>query len=307
MAIPDFQACMRPFLASISDGQLWHFNDAYESVCKHFGVTPEEKAQLLPSGKQTVVRNRCAWAKTYMKKAGLLTSPERSHIKITPVGLQVLKDKPDSISVSYLKQISAEFVEFSMARPQPNDSLSTVISPADEEVSDPSERLQTAFREITESLADEILDQVKEQSPAFFEKLVVELMLAMGYGGWSEKAGQATQYTNDGGVDGIINEDPLGLDTIYLQAKRYSDNAIGRPEVQAFVGALEMKRAKKGVFITTSRFSRDAVEYVNMIEKRVVLIDGAHLAELMIRHGLGVTVKETLQIKTVDTDYFTDD
>ena len=306
MPTPDFQACMRPLLNSISNGQVSSFNDAYEAVCEHFDVTPEEKAERLPSGKQTKIRNRCGWARTYLKKAKLLTQPERGLIQITPLGLVALQQRSDRIDVKYLKTISPEFVEFHTSKSKSSDTLLTSVKDDTDALSDPTERLEQAHQELQTSLADDLLEQIKQQTPEFFEKLVVELMLAMGYGGWSEQAGQATQYTNDGGIDGIINEDPLGLDTIYLQAKRYTDNAVGRPDIQAFVGALEMKRSRKGVFITTSRFSRDAVDYVNMIEKRVVLIDGTQLAELMIRHNLGVTVKETYYIKDIDTDYFSD-
>ena len=304
MPIPDFQQCMRPFLSAIDDKNVHHFNDVYEKVCEHFNVSDEEKRQLLPSGKQTIVRNRCGWAKTYMKKAGLLLDPKRSHIKITDRGLQVLKDKPDSFNVKYLKDISPEFVEFHKSKPK---AVTTEQEQDEsEDATDPLERLENAHLEIQSSLASELLQLVKDQDPIFLENLVVQLMHAMGYGGWSKESGEATQYTADGGIDGLINEDPLGLETIYLQAKRYTDNAIGRPDLQAFVGALEMKRARKGVFITTSRFSKDALDYIGMIEKKVVLIDGERLAELMVEHNLGVATKETYYVKSVDTDFFDD-
>jgi len=309
MPIPDFQQCMRPLLSAISDGEVHHFNEAYEDVCKHFKVSDEEKRQLLPSGKQTVVRNRCGWAKTYMKKAGLLLDPKRSHIQITERGLQVLKDKPDSFKVKYLKEISPEFVEFHKAKPKvvniEQEQTGSKLSDM-EDATDPLERLENAHLEIQSSLASELLQLVKDQDPIFLENLVVQLMHAMGYGGWSKESGETTQYTADGGVDGFINDDPLGLDTIYLQAKRYADNTIGRPDLQSFVGALEMKRARKGVFITTSQFSKDALDYIEMIEKKVVLIDGEKLAALMVEHNLGVSTKETYHVKAIDTDFFDD-
>jgi restriction system protein len=293
---------MRPLLSAINNGEVHHFNEAYEKVCEHFKVSDEEKRQLLPSGKQTVVKNRCGWARTYMKKAGLLADPKRSHVQITERGLQVLKDKPDYFNVKYLKEISPEFVEFHKAKPK---VASVEQEQAEsEDATDPLERLENAHLEIQSSLASELLQLVKDQDPIFLENLVVQLMHAMGYGGWSKESGETTQYTADGGVDGFINDDPLGLDTIYLQAKRYTDNAIGRPDLQAFVGALEMKRARKGVFITTSRFSKDALDYIEMIEKKVVLIDGEKLASLMVEHNLGVATKETYRVKAIDTDFF---
>ena len=304
MPIPDFQQCMHPLLSSLKDGEVHHFNDAYESVCDHFKVTDDEKRQLLPSGKQTIVKNRCGWARTYMKKAGLLLDPKRSHVQITESGLQVLKDKPEYFSVKYLKEISPEFVEFHKAKPKVvNVEQAQTES---EDATDPLERLENAHLEIQSGLASELLQLVKDQDPILLENLVVQLMHSMGYGGWSKESGETTQYTADGGVDGFINDDPLGLDTIYLQAKRYTDNAIGRPDLQAFVGALEMKRARKGVFITTSRFSKDALDYIEMIEKKVVLIDGEKLAALMVEHNLGVATKETYRVKAIDTDFFDD-
>jgi len=304
MPIPDFQQCMRPHLLSLKDGEVHHFNEAYEDVCKHFDVSDDEKRQLLPSGKQTVVKNRCGWARTYMKKAGLLLDPKRSHVQITEQGLQVLKDQPEYFNIKYLKEISPEFVEFHQAKPK---IVSVEQAETEsEDATDPLERLENAHLEIQSSLASELLQLVKDQDPIFLENLVVQLMHAMGYGGWSKESGETTQYTADGGVDGFINDDPLGLDTIYLQAKRYTDIAIGRPDLQAFVGALEMKRARKGVFITTSRFSKDALDYIKMIEKKVVLIDGEKLASLMVEHNLGVATKETYRVKAIDTDFFDD-
>ena len=305
MPIPDFQQFMRPFLAALEDGAVHNFNDGYESVCEQYGVTEEERRKLLPSGKQTYVRNRCGWANTYMKKAGLIISPERSRVQITERGLKVLKDKPDNFKVKYLKEISPEFVKFHAAKPKPTEI--EVSRKEEDELADPLERLEIAHSEIQASLAGDLLQLVKDASPIFMEQLVVDLMHKMGYGGWSADSGETTQYTADGGVDGFINDDPLGLETIYLQAKRYAENTIGRPDLQSFVGALEMKRARKGVFITTSQFSKDALEYIRMIEKKVVLIDGQKLAKLMVEHNLGVATKDTYFVKTIDTDFFEED
>ena len=303
MAIPDFQSCMRPLLAAIADGEVHHFNDAFDRVCRDFQLTEADIQERLPSGKQAVVRNRVSWSRTYLKKAGLLIQPQRSHLQITELGLRALHERPERIDVKYLRQFD-EFAAFHASKPSSENEQQSQDS---EESADPLERLEKAHADIQQELADELLNNVKQQSPQFLESLVVRLMQAMGYGGWSKKSGAATQYTNDGGIDGIINEDPLGLDTIYLQAKRYTTGSVGRPDIQAFVGALEMKRSRKGVFITTSQFSVDAMEYVSQIEKKVVLIDGQRLAELMIRHNLGVAVKETYQVKTLDSDFFSDD
>jgi restriction system protein len=303
--IPDFQSCMRPLLAAVQDGQVHRFNDAFEQVCLHFELTDEERAEKLPSGKQTVVRNRVAWARTYLGKAGLLTAPGRSQLQITERGQAALAQEPERIDVRFLKQFP-EFVEFHSAKPKASKSPAAQDTSENEET-DPTERLEEAYSEIRQELVDEVLTMVIQQSPEFLEKLVVELMQAMGYGGWSKDSGQATQYTVDGGIDGLINEDPLGLETIYLQAKRYAENTVGREAIQAFSGALDMQRAHKGVFITTAKFSRGALEYVGMIQKKIILIDGPKLADLMIKHNLGVSVKETYEIKALDTDYFSDE
>jgi len=302
MAIPDFQTVMRPVLLSIQDGQPKSMAQVLGEVCDYFQLTEGERAHRLPSGKQTYIKNRVGWARTYMKKAGLLTIPQRGQIRITDRGRQAMEECPERITVRYLKKYP-EFLEFHTHTPtQPK------AEPADNDVSDtPDEQLQRAHSSLMDSLADELLDTIIAATPAFFEKLVVDLMLAMGYGGSREDAGQATRYTSDGGIDGIIKEDPLGLDVIYLQAKRYTDKVVGRPDVQAFAGALDMQRARKGVFITASKFSGDARQYVGMIEKKIVLIDGQELARLMIQYNLGVATKETYDVKHIDSDYFSEE
>lgn len=304
MAIPDYQSLMLPFLKLLVDGKEHALHDITEKLMVEFQLSELERHELLPSGNQSIMRNRVGWVRTYLKKALLLEAPRRAVFTITDRGQDVLAENPEFINARYLQRFE-EFCEFK------NSTSSTVQTPAQivdiEEVQTPTEAIETAFIVLNNDLASEVLAAIKNQTAQFFEHLVVKLMQAMGYGGWSKDSGQATQYTADGGVDGIINEDPLGLETIYLQAKRYTDNAIGRPDIQSFVGALEMRRARKGVFITTSRFSKDAVEYISMIEKKVVLIDGKQLAGLMIKHNLGVTVKQTYQVKTIDTDYFIED
>ena len=305
MPIPDYQTLMRPVLVTLDSRGDMSLRQLVDLLSDQYQLTDDERRRMTPSKRSPLMYNRVAWATTYLRKAGLIENPQRGISHITDTGKKALIERPESIDANYLKQFEA-FEEF---RAIDNSNASALESQTAklQQTLDPTERLEEAHQELQATLADDLLAQVKRQTPEFFEKLVVELMLAMGYGGWSEKAGQATQYTNDGGVDGIINEDPLGLDTIYLQAKRYTDNSVGRPDIQAFVGALEMKRARKGVFITTSRFSRDAIDYVNMIEKRVVLIDGAELAALMIKHDLGVATKEVYKIKDIDTDYFNED
>lgn len=308
MAIPDYQTLMLPFLKLLADGTEHTLPEITESLAVEFNLTEAERHELLPSGNQEIIRNRVGWVRTYLKKALLLESPRRAVFVITDRGQSVLAENPDSINARYLRRFP-EFCEFqnitsSVAK---STTQSTSQLSESEENQTPTEAIEDAFNTLNHDLAVEVLDYIKSQTPQLFEHLVVKLMQAMGYGGWSKDSGQATQYTSDGGIDGIINEDPLGLETIYLQAKRYSDNAIGRPDIQAFVGALEMRRARKGVFITTSRFSKDALEYISMIEKKVVLIDGKQLANLMIKHNLGVTVKQTYQVKSIDIDYFIED
>lgn len=306
MPIPDFQSCMRPLLNSVRDGEIHTLSDAFELVCNFFKLTDAELVEKLPSGKQTVIRNRVSWSRTFMNKAGLLSAPGRGQLQITDRGIEALKQQPERIDVTYLKQFP-EFVEFQTPKTK---KLTTDMSRQGDDLTnstDPLERLEGAHLEIQNSLSSDLLQTVKQQSPVFLEKLIVELMQAMGYGGWSKESGRATQYTADGGIDGLINEDPLGLDTIYLQAKRYTENTVGRPDIQQFAGALDMQRAKKGVFITTSQFSKEATDYVAKIDKQIVLINGAKLAELMIQYGLGVATKQTYAIKQIDSDYFTED
>lgn len=304
MTIPDYQTLMLPFLKLLDDGEEHTLKSIIETLSDEFQLSESERRELLASGNQGVMANRVGWVRTYFKKALLIESPRRGVFHISDRGREVLAEKPDFINARYLRRFE-EFCEFQNSTPKASTTPSEVMTA--ESTQTPTEAIETAFNTLNNDLAADVLEAIKSQSPQFFEHLVVQLMQAMGYGGWSAESGQATQYTSDGGIDGIINEDPLGLETIYLQAKRYTDNVIGRPDIQAFVGALEMRRARKGVFITTSRFSKDALEYISMIEKKVVLIDGKQLADLMIKHNLGVSVKETYQVKTIDTDYFLDD
>ncbi|OAN87865.1 restriction endonuclease [Marinobacter sp. EhC06] len=301
MAIPDFQSVMRPVLQTVSDGQARALADVREAVKEAFELSEEERKERLPSGNQTVINNRVGWARTYLNKAGLLTIPERGMVQITERGQDALCNGPERISVAWLKQFP-EFHDFHTQKPKP---VSDSLKPLDDTIEEatPDEQLASAHQSLMENLADEVLDSIRKASPSFFEKLVVDLMISMGYGGSRKEAGQATQTTNDDGIDGIIKEDKLGLDTIYLQAKRWT-NTVHRPEIDKFIGALTRQRARKGVFLTTSDFSSGARDAAAGLDMKVVLIDGRELAQLMIENNLGVNVKDVYEVKQVDTDYF---
>lgn len=309
-AIPSYEHMMPAVLFSLKDGNSYTLRQVYEAVCAHYAFTPEQLAHTLPSGRQTTVRSRVGWAKTYLVKAGLIEQPKRGVCLITERGKAALASG-QAIDNHYLAQFG-EFVAFTLASGESTGSLPPAVANAadpqrNELASTPQEQIEQALAAINQSLADDLLTEILGLSPRFFEQLVVDLMVAMGYGGSQQDAARTTRYSSDGGIDGIIKEDRLGLDSIYLQAKRYTDKTVGRPEIQSFAGALDLHKARKGVFITTSCFSREAHEYVGLIEKRIVLIDGAHLAALMIEYGVGVTIRQTLTIKTLDSDYFLED
>lgn len=293
---------MLPLLSLALDGEEHSLANVRTPLADQFSLTDEERKELLPSGQQPRFNNRVAWAKVYLERAGLLLKTRRAHFKLTPRGREVLASPPARIDIPYLKQF-AGFDDFRNRAPSTSDENPADTIPEDQT---PEETLQAAYLRIRQNLAAELLQQVKSASPEFFERLVLDVMLQMGYGGSREKAGQLTDAGPDAGIDGIINEDQLGLDVIYLQAKRWEGN-VGRPEVQRFVGALHGKRAKKGVFITTSSFSQDAVNYVATIDPKVVLIDGLRLAELMIDFSVGVSRSQTYEIKRIDSDYFAEE
>lgn len=304
MAIPDFQSVMRPVLEAVSDGKAHSLSDVREAVKEAFGLSDEERKERLPSGNQTVINNRVGWARTYLNKAGLLTIPERGMVQITDRGQDALINGPERVSVAWLKQFP-EFHDFHSHKPKPVSDTSKPDE-IDAEEATPDEQLASAHLSLMENLADEVLDSIRKASPSFFEKLVVDLMISMGYGGSRKEAGQATQSTNDDGIDGIIKEDKLGLDTIYLQAKRWT-NTVHRPEIDKFIGALTRQRARKGVFLTTSDFSSGARDAAAGLDMKVVLIDGRELAQLMIENNLGVNVKDVFEVKQVDIDYFVEE
>ena len=303
MPIPDFQTAMRPILAAVADGAPLALSALRERITDEFKLTEEERHERLPSGRQTVINNRVGWARTYLNKAGLLSIPAKGQVQITPRGQEALATGPQRITVGWLKRYP-EFAEFHTARPSSTDSQELPVSPSEEIT--PDEQLSQAHLALMQSLADDLLTQVRAATPIFFEQLVVDLMIAMGYGGSRKEAGRATQQTNDDGIDGIIKEDKLGLDVIYLQAKRWS-NTVHRPEIDKFIGALTRQRARKGVFITTSDFSAGAREAAMGLDIKVVLIDGVEMAQLMVENNLGCSVKQVYEVKELDSDYFIED
>lgn len=286
MPIPDFQSIFKPLLKLAGDEKEHLVKEAYVKLAEEFELTEDELNELIPSGKALSFYNRLAWAKTYLKKAGLLKDIRRGVFKITERGVEVLKEDPPKLNAKYLRKF-----------PGPDEP------PEIEGVQTPEEQLDQSYQKIRSALASDLLDQVKGCTSQFFEQLVVDLMVAMGYGGSRADAGKAVGKAKDGGIDGIIKEDKLGLDVVYLQAKRWKDS-VGRPVVQAFAGSLEGHRANKGVVITTSTFSKDAHEYVTGIGKKIVLIDGKRLSELMIDYDLGVSKVISYEIKKIDGDYF---
>jgi restriction system protein len=295
---------MLPLLKIASDGQEHSIRSCIAILANHFGLTEEELNIKLPSGRDTQFSNRVRWAGTYLKKAGLLESTGRGKFQITPRGFNILEANPNNIDKDYLMQFES-FVEFQELKPT-NQGATQSESQLSETEQTPQELLYSNYLRLREELAQDILEQIMVCSSTFFERLVVELLVAMGYGGSIEDAGRAVGRTHDGGIDGIIKEDKLGFDVIYIQAKRWRpDNAIGRPEVQAFAGSLMGFGVTKGAFITTSRFSKEARDYAeNLKQLQVILIDGRYLAELMMDHDLGVSPENTYVIKRLDSDYF---
>jgi restriction system protein len=291
---------MLPLLRIAGDGEEHALADARARLGSEFRLSQAEQEERLPSGRQSRFANRVAWAKVYLEQGGLLLSSRRGHFLISDRGREVLKAPPLRIDIKFLEQYP-EFVEFRTPKSEPHPAGPNVSAAGDAET--PEEALEAAHAKMRASLAAEVLARVKAGSPGFFERLVVELLLKMGYGGSRADAGQAVGKAGDEGIDGVISEDRLGLDIVYLQAKKW-DGCVGRPEIQKFVGALHGKRAKKGVFITTGSFSSEAVMYVEHIEPKVVLLDGRRLAELMIDFELGVTTARTYHVKRVDSDFF---
>jgi restriction system protein len=300
--IPDFQSIMLPLLKYASDEKEHHNRDAIEQLANEFNLSEEEKKEFLSSGQQVIFDNRVAWAKTYLKKAGLLELTRRGFFKITEKGLKVLNDPPDKISIKFLKQYP-EFTDFKNLSKPVHSELGDAQEP---EEATPEDLIDLGYKKLQKDLSSELLDNIKKNSPIFFERLVVELLVKIGYGGSREDAGKAVGKSGDEGIDGIIKEDKLGLDIVYIQAKKW-ENQVSRPEIQKFAGALQGKRAKKGIFITTSTFSKKAIEYSSVIESKIVLIDGKKLADLMIENYVGVSKIASYELKKIDLDYFMED
>lgn len=304
MSLPKYHELMLPLLQLASDQQTHNLRAVHDQLARQFGLTDPELRALLPSGKQSIFLNRVGWAKTYLTKAGLLQSAGRGQFNITPRGQQVLSQAPTAITPQFLKQFD-EFLAFHKDPHQikPEQALE---APQPETVAEditPEEQLEMIVDRLKNQLAEQLLEQVKRCSPFFFEQLVVDLLVAMGYGGTHLDAGRALQKSHDEGIDGIIKEDRLGLDVIYVQAKRW-EGTVGRPQVQAFAGSLEGFRARKGILLTTSDFSKQALEYVQRIEKKIILIDGQMLTRLMIECNIGVSEEAQYTLKKIDMDYF---
>jgi len=305
MAVPDYQSVMLPLLRFTGErNDEASTGEAVEVLAKEFKLTDEDLKEMLPSGIQSTFVNRVGWAATYMKKAGLLEATRRGYYRITPRGQELLKKQPKAVNVKLLRQYP-EFLQFQQLKgTRSGDKESSSGATLDVTTATPSEALETAYENLRDELADELLARLKKSSPSFFERVVVELLVKMGYGGSRADAGKAIGKSGDGGIDGIIKEDKLGLDVVYIQAKRWENNAVGRPDVMQFAGALQLQKANKGIFITTSRFTEDARSYVSQIGSKIVLIDGEQLTSLMIEHDVGLSIVSMYPVKKIDTDYF---
>jgi len=302
MSIPSYQKVMLPLLQLASDGKEHRFGTAVEELSEHFQLTKDERDEMQPSGAQAVFNNRVGWARTYLKKAGLLESDKRGYFNISDEGLRLLSIGPEKIDNSLLSKYPS-FVEFKTLRKKTKDDRGAFHAEVGSDEESPEDALSSAYISLRGSLESEILSAVMEASPTFFERLVVDLLVKMGYGGNRLDAGKALGKSGDGGIDGIIKEDQLGLDVIYIQAKRW-EGTVGRPEIQKFAGALQGQRAKKGVFITTSNYSKGAIEYAGNIDSKIILIDGDRLSGLLADFNVGVTTVGNYEVKKVDTDYF---
>lgn len=303
MAVPKFFIFFESFLKAVQDGQLHTAKEVRDTIAKDMNLEDSDLAEMLPSGKQSTYDNRVAWARTYLDKAGLIETPSRGKYRITQEGKKAL-DSGEEIDLKYLER-SDQFVEFhkkmtSSQKSNQND---------EEKDESPMEILDTAFQQVNAALASQLMDEVMKLTPTEFERLVVKMLLAMGYGSGIDNAGMVTQQSNDGGIDGIIKEDQLGFSAIYIQAKQWAvDQTVGKPEIQKFVGALQGQQAQKGLFITTARFSSGALQYAeNLLGAKIVLVDGTTLTRLMIKHNVGVSVEHTYEVKRLDSDFFADE
>ncbi|CAN2533132.1 Mrr+restriction+system+protein [Methylocapsa aurea] len=305
MTIPDYQSLMLPVLSAASQSEV-RIADVVERLADELALTADERAQLLSSGRQTLFSNRVHWAKTYLNKAGLIEITRRGHFSITEQGRRVLQSNPGRIDNILLSQFDGfkDFVNGSQQE-APQIPSSASLPPFELRSKTPDEIMREAHREIETSLSRDLLDRIRRAPPVFFEKLLVNLLLSMGFGGSVADAGRALGRSGDDGVDGVIDQDALGLDRVYIQAKRYAEgNNVGSGAIRDFFGSLDRHKATKGLFVTTSRFSSSAIETAQFLSKRIVLIDGDQLTKLMIRYNVGYRVEETFEIKKIDEDYF---
>lgn len=306
MACPDYQAFMLPVLQVLSDGVERRLPELRLQSAQRLGLGPIEMAEKLSSGRRLAYEDRANWACTYLTQAGLVEWVRRGVYRISPVGAKLVASKPLRVDLKYLLGIDEFRGWYKRSKEDDGDDDGELAVPSN--TATPEEQLEAGYQSVRAAIENELLQRILGSSPEFFENLVVELLVAMGYGGSLRDAGQALGRSGDGGIDGIIKEDKLGLDAIYIQAKRWDvKRKVSRPDVQAFAGSLEGFRARKGVFITTSAFSSEAHDYVARIEKRIILIDGAHLVRLLFEHGVGVRTKRTYEVKEVDDEYFIDD
>jgi len=305
MPIPDYQNLMLPLLKLAGDGAVHSKRDTVPELASQFSLTEEEQKELLPSGKQEVFDNRVGWARTYLKKALLIDYVQRGQFRIAERGRQVLAENSPRIDNAFLCRFP-EFAEFKR-RSQPAETMESTPVAMTTETDTPDDLMATGYLNRRRQIEEDALERVKSCSPEFFERLVVKLITAMGYGGSLADAGRAIGKSGDGGIDGVIKEDRLGLEQIYIQAKRWDNTSVGRPEIQKFVGALHGKRARKGIFLTTSTFTKDALEYASGLDIKVILIDGQELAKFMFDFEVGISTESTYVVKRIDNDFFEDD
>jgi restriction system protein len=304
MAIPDYQSLMLPLLKVAVDGKEHQTRETIGVLAGQFDLTEAERKKTLASGLATVFDDRFGWARYYLKRAGLLQNPRKGYFQITDRGQSVLAQNPAKIDVKLLRQFP-EFEEF--YKPKRSAEDDEPQQPEEVNSETPEELLASGYMKLRKQVEFDLLIRVKSRPSEFFERLVVLLLTAMGYGGSLADAGKAIGRSGDGGIDGVIKEDKLGLDLLYIQAKRWDNTTVGGPEIQKFVGALYGKKAKKGIFITTSTFSKSAIEYAAGLDSKVVLIDGVQLAELMFDYGVGVTTASNYAVKRIDSDFFEDE
>ena len=302
MSVPEFQNFMLPILNVFNDKKIHTIKECKEMIIKYFLLTEDDVKEVVPSGKQTLVENRVYWSLTYLKKSLLIETITRGKYKITERGIDLLKTNPERIDIKLLSQYK-EYRIFSNQE-EDTDSITEIDKKEENEIDTPEDSIDKLYKKINNKLADDLLELILEKDGYYFERLVLDVLVKMGYGNLRDNAKIVTKKSNDGGIDDIINQDKLGLDKIYVQAKRWKDGMVGRPELQKFVGALSEKQAIKGIFITTSDFTKEAKEYVEKVSQNIILINGNMLSKLMIEYNVGVQINYTYEIKKIDNDYF---